>query len=132
MSSSMRREVKIAVSMLAASYEVINDVMTGKSKGGRYLRIGGGTFTFERLPDGRIDLGFEYSLGGTFGYYTEEDLKCSYGEDLHDLAAGIARHCLSIIQFKSPNERKEAFSELNNLISVKKLTAENFELLPCE
>ena len=24
------------------------------------------------------------------------------------------------------------FSELNNLISVKKLTAENFELLPCE
>ena len=129
----MRREVKIIVAMLADSYDVIMEVMTGKSKGGSYSEKGDGTFTFKRLPDGRIDLGFKYHLGATLGYYTEEELKRLYGgEDLHDLASGIARRCLGVVQFEGPNEDKEAFIELNNRISVKKLTAENFELLPCE
>lgn len=103
-------------------------LMAGESTGKGYNEY----FTFQRLPDGRIDYSFMWLTYGHAGYFTIDSLKKNYGEKPLEMARMIVLDCIKGERFGSTEDFDEFMKELEKRLAPRMVNAEDFVLLPSE
>lgn len=131
----MRDDKVILLDVLCQAFYLVVDVLQNGSNGGQ---IDGKSyneyFTFQRLPDGRIDCAFMWRTYGHAGYFDESAILRMYGKgkDAKTAARNIVFDCLRGELRENPDEFSELVEELKKRIDLISVSAEKFELLPSE
>lgn len=129
----MRDDKAKLLDVLCKAFDLVVDVVRSGSDGGR---IDGKSyneyFTFQRLPDGRIDYSFMWLTYGHAGYFTIDSLKKNYGEKPLEMARMIVLDCIKGERFGSTEDFDEFMKELEKRLAPRIMDAEDFVLLPSE
>lgn len=129
----MKAEYALLVSVLSDGFRLVIDVLQNGSDGGQ---IDGKSyneyFTFQRMPDGRIDYAFMWKTYGHAGYFSEESLLRMYGGEPMKVARNIVFDCLRGEQTASEEDFSEIIAELEKRLAPRTMNAEDFMLLPSE
>ena len=131
----MRADNALLISVLSDAFNLVINVLQNGSDGGR---IDGKSyneyFTFQRLPDGRIDYAFMWRTYGHAGYFDDSAILRMYGKgkDPKTAARNIVFDCLRGELREDPSEFSELVEELQKRIDLISVSAEKFELLPSD
>ena len=131
----MKAEYALLVSVLSDGFRLVIDVLQNGSDGGQ---IDGKSyneyFTFQRMPDGRIDYAFMWKTYGHAGYFDDSAILRMYGKgkDPKMAARNIVFDCLRGELRENPDEFSELVEELKKRIDLIGVSAEKFELLPSD